>query len=57
MMIGKCCYDCVFCIQSNAPIECGLHYDCIHRTVHKQDIDQWAEPCPFFIDENGEAKQ
>ncbi len=56
MEIGKCCYDCVFCVQSNAPIECGLHYDCIHRSVHKKDIDQWAEPCHFFMDDSKEAQ-
>lgn len=49
----KCCYDCVFCIPAPLPIECGMHYDCIHKDVGMESIDPWGEACLCFIGEDG----
>lgn len=56
MQIGKCCFDCIFCIPNTDPVECGVHYDCIQRSVHKKNIDPWDFPCPFFMYENKEEE-
>lgn len=47
----KCCYDCVFCIPSNTPLEVGMQYICInHKGEHyiENSIDPWGEPCKHF---------
>ena len=45
----KCCYDCVFCIQSNAPIEAGLQYVCADPKSVYYKIDPCGEPCECFV--------
>ena len=47
----KYCYDCVSCIQINAPIEVGLKHICInHKGEHylENSIDPWEKSCEHF---------
>lgn len=50
----KRCYDCVFCITDNSPIEVGLQYVCF---LQKGDrIDQWNTPCKYFVEGKEDGK-
>ena len=47
----KCCYDCVFCIPSNAPLEVGVQYICINQKGEhyiENSIDPWGKACKEF---------
>lgn len=48
METDKCCYDCVFCIADNSPIEVGLQYVCIQRLG---SIYEWNKPCKYFVED------
>ena len=45
----KCCYDCVFCIHDNSPIEVGLRYTCFLQKCNQ--IDAWSKPCKNFVED------
>ena len=45
----KCCYDCISCIYSNAPIEVGLEYVCANPKSTRYKIDPWGKPCEHFM--------
>ena len=48
----KCCYDCVSCIQSNAPLEVGVQYICINpKGEHyiENSIDPRDKACEHFV--------
>lgn len=52
----KCCYDCVFCIPSNAPLEAGVQYICINiKGEHyiENSIDPWRKACKQFAEDRG----
>ena len=47
----NCCFGCVFCIPSNAPLEVGMQYICInHYGAHymENSIDPWEKACEHF---------
>ena len=47
-----CCYDCVCCIENNAPLEVGIQYICINPNGEhylENSIDPWEKPCLYFI--------
>ena len=48
----KCCYDCVWCIQSNTPLEVGVQYICINQKGEhyiENSIDPWDKACEHFV--------
>ena len=48
----NCCFSCVFCIPSNAPLEVGVQYVCInHCGEHylENSIDPYGEVCEWFV--------
>ena len=47
----KCCYDCVSCIMTGAPIESGAIYECVNPRTDKYNedsIDPWEKACEHF---------
>ena len=50
MNIGKCCYDCIWCIMVNMLMEAGIHWACIHPESSKNFKDQWDMPCMSFAE-------
>lgn len=48
MEIGKCCFDCIFCIMANVPIERAVEYTCIDTEGKKHFSDIWDIPCGHF---------
>ena len=50
MSIGRCCYDCAWCIMANAPMEAGVHWTCIHPEGSKNFEGQWDTPCMYFVE-------
>ena len=50
----KCCYDCVFCITNNAPLEVGMQYECFLQKCN--NIDAWSKPCENFVEDKRDGK-
>lgn len=50
----KCCYDCVFCIPSNAPLEVSVQYECFLQKCNS--IDAWSKPCENFVEDKRDGK-
>lgn len=50
----KCCYDCVFCVADNSPIELGLQYVCALQ--NGDSIDRWNTPCKYFVEVKEDGK-
>lgn len=48
-----CCIDCVYCVTNNEAPEGKMQYDCIHRSAHKNNIDQWGTSCGCFRNKEG----
>jgi hypothetical protein len=51
MDTGKCCFDCIFCIMANAPLEAGINHVCMNPRGRQHFTDVWDPPCIYFKDE------
>lgn len=48
MDTGNCCFDCIFCIMDNAPLEAGIRHICINQKGKQYFTDVWSTPCINF---------